>query len=245
MYPSSSSWSLNSESVAGPSEALRGRAEQVWQVLGRTYPDARCELDFDNPLQLLVATVLSAQSTDKRVNLVTPELFARFGDARALASADIAQIEAIIRPTGFFRNKAKALVGIGQGLVEHHDGQVPADFDALVALPGVGAKTANVVLGNAFGVPGLTPDTHFMRVSRRLGWTHQSIPAKIEADVAKLFAPDRWVLLSHRLIWHGRRCCHARRPACGVCPVAALCDGYGAGPTDPAVAATLIREPRR
>ena len=229
---------------AAASPELIARARHINDALGVCYPDARCELDYTNPYQLLVATVLSAQSTDRRVNQVTPALFERYPDARALAQADRGDLETIIHPTGFFRAKAESLLRLAADLVTRHDGEVPGTLDDLVALPGVGRKTANVVLGNAFGVPGLTPDTHFMRVTRRLGWTSATKPDPIEHDVAALFDPADWVLVSHRIIWHGRRRCHARNPACGACPVAQDCPSFGEGETDPTKAAGLVREPR-
>jgi len=212
--------------------------------LAALYPEARCELDFRTPLELLVATVLSAQSTDRRVNGVTAALFARYPDAAALAGADPAELEQLIHPTGFFRAKTQALVGIGRALVERFDGEVPGTLAELVTLPGVGRKTANVVLGNAFGVPGVTPDTHVIRLANRFRWVSSTRPDDVEAGVGALFPPERWVMVSHHLIWHGRRRCHARRPACGACPLAPWCPSYGEGPTDPAVAETLVREPR-
>lgn len=221
-----------------------GQPQLVHAALAAFYPEARCELDFATPLQLLVATVLSAQSTDRRVNSVTSRLFARYPDAAALASADPAELEAIIHPTGFFRAKAAHLIGIGQALVERFGGEVPDTLEDLVTLPGVGRKTANVVLGDAFGVPGITPDTHVIRLANRFGWVHSAKPDVVEQEVGALFDPADWVQLSHRVIWHGRRRCHARRPACGVCPLEGLCPSYGEGPTDPVVAAGLVREPR-
>lgn len=221
----------------------RERAQEMNRRLAETYPDAHCELDFTTPLQLLVATVLSAQTTDVGVNKVTPALFARYPDAESLAAADVDEIGEMIRPTGFYRNKAKSLVGIGHILVDEFDGEVPRTLDELVSLPGVGRKTANVVLGNAFGVPGITPDTHLQRVTRRMGWTKKTTPDDIEQDVGKLFDPSEWVQMCHQVIWHGRRCCHARKPACGACPVADLCPSFGEGPTDPDVAAALVKTP--
>lgn len=199
------------------------RARRIDRILAEAYPDAHCALDFRTPLQLLEATVLSAQCTDVRVNQVTPDLFAAYPDARSLAAARQEDVEAIIRSTGFFRAKAAHLIGIAQTLVERHGGEVPASLDELVALPGVGRKTANVVLGNAFGIPGLTVDTHFGRLARRLGWTTQTDPVKVEAEIAALFPPADWTLLSHRLIWHGRAICHSRRPECERCPLRELC----------------------
>ncbi|WP_084485205.1 endonuclease III [Serinicoccus marinus] len=211
------------------------------RLLHEHYPDAHCELDFEDPYQLLVATVLSAQTTDVRVNGVTPTLFARYPDARALAAADRADVEAIIQPTGFFRAKTESLLKLGAALVERFDGQVPGRLPDLVSLPGVGRKTANVVLGNAFGVPGITVDTHFGRLVRRFGWTAQEDPVAVEQEVGELFPRREWAQLSHVLIFHGRRLCHARKPACGVCPVARQCPSHGAGPTDEVAAAKLVR----
>lgn len=224
--------------------ALVRRARSMHRTLAAAYPEARCELDFATPFQLLVATILSAQSTDRRVNSITPELFRRWPDAAALAGADRAELEGVIHPTGFFRAKANSLLGLGAELVERFDGQVPGTLAELVTLPGVGRKTANVVLGNAFGVPGITPDTHFMRLTGRFGWTSATTPDGIEAEVGELFPPKDWVMLCHRVIWHGRRVCHARKPACGACPVARQCPSFGEGETDPAKAAKLVREPR-
>lgn len=221
------------------------QAQAINEILAATYPEAKAELDFTTPLELLVATILSAQSTDRRVNEVTPALFARYPDAAAFAAADRAEVEALVHPTGFFRAKTDSLLKLGAALVERYDGQVPDTLAELVTLPGVGRKTANVVLGNAFGVPGITTDTHFMRLSKRFGWTTSAKPEVVEAEVGALFPPSEWTMLSHRVIWHGRRRCHAIKPACGACPVASLCPSFGAGPTDPEVAAKLVREPRR
>jgi endonuclease III len=217
------------------------RARKINRVLAQTYPDARCELDFSTPFELLVVTVLSAQTTDRRVNSVSPTLFAAYPDAPALASADRETVERIVQPTGFFRAKTEAVIKLAQALVDHHDGEVPPRLDDLVKLPGVGRKTANVVLGDAFGVPGITVDTHFGRLARRFGWTGETDPVKVEREVGALFPERDWVKLDHHLIWHGRRQCHARNPACGVCPVARWCPSYGEGPTDPVVAAELVR----
>ncbi|HET6698925.1 MAG TPA: endonuclease III [Nocardioidaceae bacterium] len=224
-----------------PETSLVRRARKINRVLAETYPDARCELDFDNPFELLVVTVLSAQTTDRRVNAVRPLLFAAYPDAAAMAGADRAKLEQLIQPTGFFRAKTETLLKLSSALVEEHDGQVPASLDALVKLPGVGRKTANVVLGNAFGVPGITVDTHFGRLARRFGWTTETDPVKAEHEVGALFPKRDWVMLSHHLIWHGRRMCHARNPACGVCPVARWCPSYGEGPVDPDKAAKLVK----
>ena len=217
------------------------RARKINRVLAQAYPDAHCELDFSTPLQLLVATILSAQCTDKRVNEVTPSLFAKYPDALALAGADRAEMEEMIRPTGFFRAKTNSLITLGQALTERYDGQVPRKLADLVTLPGVGRKTANVVLGNAFGIPGITVDTHFGRLSRRFGWTTEDDPVKVEHEVGALFPKKEWTVLSHRLIWHGRRICHSRKPACGACPIAKLCPSFGLGPTDPQVAQKLVK----
>jgi endonuclease-3 len=222
--------------------ALTRRARRIHRLLAERYPDAHCELDFTSPLELLVATVLSAQTTDVRVNQVTPALFARYRTAADYAGADLADLERLIQPTGFFRAKSQTLVKLGATLVEDFDGQVPPKLEKLVTLPGVGRKTANVVLGNAFGIPGITVDTHFGRLSRRFGWTASEDPVVVEQDVAALFDKRDWTMLSHRVIFHGRRTCHARRPACGACPVAALCPSYGIGETDPERAAKLVKD---
>jgi endonuclease III len=221
--------------------ALVRRARRINRELALAYPDAHCELDFTSPFELLVATVLSAQTTDVRVNMVTPTLFAKYPTARDLAAADREDVETIIQSTGFFRAKTRAIMGLSQAIVERFDGEVPGRLKDLVTLPGVGRKTANVVLGNAFGVPGITVDTHFSRLARRFGWTTNTDAEKVESDVAALIPKREWTILSHRLIWHGRRCCHSRRPACGACALARLCPSYGEGPTDPQVAAKLLR----
>ena len=220
---------------------IKGRAREVAARLAEEYPGAECALVHDSPFQLLAATILSAQCTDERVNSVTPHLFARYPTPERLAAAEPGDVEGLIRPTGFFRAKTNALIGLGQALVERYDGVVPGRLKDLVTLPGVGRKTANVVLGNAFGVPGITVDTHFGRLSRRFGWTADGDPEKVEAEVGSLFPRRDWTMLSHRLIWHGRRVCHARKPACGACPLAALCPAYGEGETDPVKAAKLVK----
>jgi endonuclease-3 len=224
-----------------PDTSLVRRARKIDRVLAETYPDARSELDFTSPFELLVVTVLSAQTTDRRVNAVSPTLFAAYPDARAMAGAEREKLEQIIASTGFFRAKTESLLRLSQALVERHDGEVPPRLDDLVRLPGVGRKTANVVLGNAFGLPGITVDTHFGRLARRFGWTEQTDPVKVEHEVGALFPKRDWTMLSHHLIWHGRRICHARNPACGACPVARWCPSYGEGPTDPVAAAALVR----
>ena len=218
------------------------RARRVDRALSVRYPDARCELDFRNPFELLIATVLSAQTTDVRVNQTTPELFDRWPDAAAMATADLQDLEDVLRPTGFFRAKARSVSGIGAALVERFGGQVPARLDDLVTLPGVGRKTANVVLGNAFGVPGITVDTHVQRLSHRLGYTTSEDPVVIEAELGALLEKREWTMASHRLIFHGRRTCFARRPACGACPVATMCPSAGIGEVDPVRAAALVKD---
>ncbi len=202
-----------------------------------------CELDFTTPLELSVATILSAQCTDVRVNQVTPALFARYPDAWAYASADRVELEEMIRSTGFYRNKTNSIIGLGQALVERFDGEVPGRLADLVTLPGFGRKTANVVLGNAFGVPGITVDTHFGRLVRRWGWTEETDPVKVEREVGELFPKKEWTDLSHRIIFHGRRVCHSRTPACGVCVLSRDCPSYGEGRTDPVEAAALVKGP--
>jgi endonuclease-3 len=217
------------------------RARKMDRVLAETYPDAGCELDFDNAFELLVVTVLSAQTTDRRVNAVRPTLFAAYPDPRAMAGAPREHLEQIVGPLGFFRAKTESLLKLSQALVERYDAEVPGRLEDLVTLPGVGRKTANVVLGNAFGVPGITVDTHFGRLVRRFGWTDETDPVKVEHAIGALFPKKDWTMLSHHLIWHGRRRCHARKPACGACPLARLCPAYGEGPVDPVAAAALVR----
>lgn len=219
------------------------RARKIFRELGEIHPDAHCELDFTTPLELLIATVMSAQSTDKQVNKVTPALFAAYPNALAYAQADVADIEEYIRTTGFHRQKAKSIVGIGQALLERHGGEVPANLDDLVKLPGVGRKTANVVLGDAFGVPGISVDTHFGRLVRRWELTEDEDPVTVERQIGELVERKDWTLLSHRVIFHGRRVCFARRPACGACALAPLCPSYGIGETDADKAAKLTKFP--
>ncbi len=221
--------------------ALVRRARRINRELAALYPDAHCELDFSTPLELLVATILSAQCTDKRVNMVTPVLFARYRSAADYACANREDLEKMIQSTGFFRTKSASLIGLGQALCDRFGGEVPGRLRDLVTLPGVGRKTANVVLGNAFGVPGITVDTHFTRLSRRFGWTTETDPDKIEAEVGSLIPKSEWTMLSHRLIWHGRRVCHARKPACGACGLAEMCPSFGEGPTDPVLAQKLVK----
>ena len=209
--------------------AEQSSARSIYRILTKEYPDARCELDFNSPLELLIATVLSAQCTDKRVNAVTPVLFKRFPTVTKLAGAKISEIEKIIYSTGFYRSKAKNIKELANKILKDFNGEVPKTLAQLVTLPGVGRKTANVVLGNAFGIPGLTVDTHFGRLSRRFGWSQETDPVKVENDVAKLIPEKEWTLLSHKLIWHGRRICHSRKPECGICPLVKLCPAVGVG----------------
>jgi endonuclease-3 len=213
------------------------------RTLAQAFPGAHCELDFTSPLELTVATILSAQSTDKRVNLTTPAVFTRYPTALAYAQADRTELEELIHPTGFFRNKASSLIGLGRALIERFDGEVPSTMAELVTLPGVGRKTANVILGNAFGVPGITVDTHFGRLVRRWRWTAEEDPVKVEHAVGELIERREWTMLSHRVIFHGRRVCHARKPACGVCLLAKDCPSFGLGPTEPLLAAALVQGP--
>ena len=207
------------------------------------FPHVYCELDFTNPLELSVATILSAQCTDVRVNQVTPALFAKYRTAADYAGADRTELEEMIRSTGFYRNKANSIIGLGQALVERFDSTVPHTLKELVSLPGFGRKTANVVLGNAFDIPGITVDTHFSRLVQRWGWTTETDPVKIEHAVGELFERKEWTNLSHRVIFHGRRVCHARKPACGVCVLAHDCPSVGLGPMAKAEAAKLVKGP--
>ncbi|MDN3263540.1 endonuclease III [Streptomyces sp. CSDS2] len=221
--------------------ALVRRARRINRELAEVYPYAHPELDFENPFQLLVATVLSAQTTDLRVNQTTPALFARYPTPEDLAAADPDEVEQILRPCGFFRAKTRSVIGLSKSLVENFGGEVPGRLEDLVTLPGVGRKTAFVVLGNAYGRPGITVDTHFQRLVRRWKWTDETDPDKIEAAVGALFPKSDWTDLSHHVIWHGRRICHARKPACGACPIAPLCPAYGEGETDPEKAKKLLK----
>ncbi|RUQ23286.1 endonuclease III [Kocuria sp. HSID16901] len=228
----------------GAEETHRGlvrRARKINRILGETYPYAVAELDFDNPFELLVATVLSAQTTDIKVNSVTPKLFGAYPTAEDLSAASPDVVEEIVRSLGFYRAKTRSIIKLSTQLVDEFDGKVPENLTELTSLAGVGRKTAFVVLGNAFGQPGLTVDTHFGRLSRRLGFTRQEDPVKVERDIEGLFERSDWTQLSHRLIYHGRRICHAKTPACGVCPIADLCPSYGAGVTDEEAAARLLR----
>jgi endonuclease III len=227
---------------AAPSRtALVRRARRINRELARIYPDAHLELNFGSPLELLVATILSAQTTDRGVNQVTLVLFGRYRSAADYAGADPAELEKLIQPTGYFRAKAGTLIKLGQALCDRFGGVVPGTMDDLVTLPGVGRKTASVVLGDAFGKSAIVVDTHFGRLARRFGWTAHTDPDKIEQDVAALLPRQEWTGASHRLIWHGRRVCHARRPACGACGVARLCPSFGEGPTDEETARKLVK----
>jgi endonuclease-3 len=221
--------------------ALVRRARRIDRELAEVYPYAHPELDFENPFQLLVATVLSAQTTDLRVNQTTPALFAAYPTPEDLAAADPEKVEAILRPTGFFRAKTRSVIGLSKVLAEEFGGEVPGRLEDLVKLPGVGRKTAFVVLGNAYGRPGITVDTHFQRLVRRWRWTEETDPDRIEAAVGALFPKSAWTDMSHHVIWHGRRICHARKPACGACPIAPLCPAYGEGETDPEKARKLLK----
>lgn len=222
-------------------ETKKLQARAIYRVLSRRYPNVRCELDFATPYQLLVATILSAQCTDKRVNSVTPYLFKEFPTAKKMASAHVRRIEAIIKPTGFYRAKARNIKNASIRILEEFNGKVPSTLDELVTLSGVGRKTANVVLGHAFGIPGITVDTHFGRLSRRFGWTTEMDPVKVEHEVGALIPTREWTNLSQRMIWHGRRICHSRKPACGACPLAKLCPSYGIGEVNPRKAEALVK----
>ena len=207
----------------------RSQARAIYRILTKTYPDIRCELDYQNPLQLIIATVLSAQCTDKRVNAVTPALFKKYEDVKAFAKADLREIEALVFQTGFYRAKARHIKGLATKILTDFGGEVPETLEELITLPGVGRKTANVVLGHAFDIPGITVDTHFGRLSRRFGWTTEKDPVKVERIVGELIPRAEWTNLSQRMIWHGRRICHSRKPACGICPVAKICPSVGIG----------------
>jgi len=216
-------------------------ARAIYRVLTKTYPDIRCELDFQNPLQLIVATVLSAQCTDKRVNTVTPALFKKYKNVKAFAKADLQEIEGLIFSTGFYHSKARHIKGLATKILSDYQGEVPSTLEELITLPGVGRKTANVVLGHAFDIPGITVDTHFGRLSRRFGWTTEKDPVKVEHIVGALIPQPEWTNLSQRMIWHGRRICHSRKPACGVCPIAKLCPSVGIGEMDVVKAQLLLK----
>jgi endonuclease-3 len=217
------------------------RAKAIYRQLTKSYPNVRCELDYNSAFQLLVATVLSAQCTDKRVNQTTPDLFKKYSNPKKMAKADLIDIQRLVKSTGFFRAKAKNIKGLSNIIVEQFDSNVPSNLEDLITLPGVGRKTANVVLGHAFGIPGITVDTHFGRLSRRFGWSKQNDPVKVEFEVGELIPEKEWTNLSQRMIWHGRRVCHARKPACGACPLAKLCPSYGIGEIDPIKAKRLVK----
>ena len=217
------------------------RAKAIYRQLTKSYPNVKCELDYNSAFQLLVATVLSAQCTDKRVNQTTPALFKKYPNPKKMAKADLKDIQRLVKSTGFFRAKAKNIKGLSIKIMEEFDGDVPSNLDDLITLPGVGRKTANVVLGHAFGIPGITVDTHFGRLSRRFGWSKQSDPVKVEFEVGELIPEKEWTNLSQRMIWHGRRVCHSRKPACGACPLAKLCLSYGIGEIDPIKAKRLVK----
>ena len=217
------------------------RAKAIYKILTKTYPNVRCELDYKNPYQLLVATVLSAQCTDKRVNQTTPALFTRYSSIKKMAAADLKELQDLVKSTGFFRAKAKNIKALSQKILTDFNGQVPDELEKLITLPGVGRKTANVVLGHGFNIPGITVDTHFGRLSRRFGWSDKKDPVKVEFEVGKLIAQKEWTNLSQRLIWHGRRVCHSRKPACGACVLAKLCPSYGLGEVDKIKASRLVK----
>ena len=217
------------------------RAKVIYRQLSKNYPNVRCELDYNSAFQLLVATVLSAQCTDKRVNQTTPALFKKYPNPQKMAKADLRDIQNLVKSTGFFRAKAKNIKGLSNKIMEEFDGKVPSNLEDLITLPGVGRKTANVVLGHAFGIPGITVDTHFGRLSRRFGWSKQNNPVKVEFEVGELIPQKEWTNLSQRMIWHGRRVCHSRKPACGACALAKLCPSYGIGEVDPVKAKRMVK----
>jgi len=217
------------------------RAEVIYRQLSKSYPNVRCELDYKNAFQLLVATVLSAQCTDKRVNQTTPALFKKYPNPQKMAKADLKDIQNLVKSTGFFRAKAINIKGLSNKIMEEFDGKVPSNLEDLITLPGVGRKTANVVLGHAFGIPGITVDTHFGRLSRRFGWSKQNNPVKVEFEVGELIPEKEWTNLSQRMIWHGRRVCHSRKPACGACALAKLCPSYGIGEVDPVKSKRMVK----
>jgi len=217
------------------------RAKAIYRILSKNYPNVRCELDYKNPYQLLVATVLSAQCTDKRVNQTTPALFKKYNSIKKMAAADLKDLQRLVKSTGFYRAKARNIKMLSQKILTDFNGKVPSDIEDLVTLPGVGRKTANVVLGHGFNIPGITVDTHFGRLSRRFGWSDKKDPVKVELEVGKLIPEKEWTNLSQRLIWHGRRVCHSRKPACGACVLAKLCPAYGIGEVDKVKARKLVK----
>jgi endonuclease-3 len=217
------------------------RAKAIYRILSKNYPNVRCELDYKNPYQLLVATVLSAQCTDKRVNQTTPALFKKYNSIKKMAAADLKDLQRLVKSTGFYRAKARNIKMLSHKILTDFNGKVPSDIEDLVTLPGVGRKTANVVLGHGFSIPGITVDTHFGRLSRRFGWSDKKDPVKVEFEVGKLIPEKEWTNLSQRLIWHGRRVCHSRKPACGACVLAKLCPAYGIGEVDKVKARKLVK----
>ena len=217
------------------------RAKSIYRILSKNYPNVRCELDYKNPYQLLVATVLSAQCTDKRVNQTTPALFKKYNSIKKMAAADLKDLQRLVKSTGFYRAKAKNIKLLSHRILTDFNGKVPSNIEDLVTLPGVGRKTANVVLGHGFNIPGITVDTHFGRLSRRFGWSDKKDPVKVEFEVGELIAQKEWTNLSQRLIWHGRRVCHSRKPACGACVLARLCPSYGVGEVDKIKASRLVK----
>jgi endonuclease-3 len=225
----------------GADRETQKKATALYRGLCKTYPEIYCELNFQNPLQLVIATVLSAQCTDKRVNLVTAKLFKKYKNVRAYSKAPIEDIEEIIYPTGFYHAKARHIKGLAEKIITDFQGEVPATLEELITLPGVGRKTANVVLGHAFDTPGITVDTHFGRLSRRFEWTQSMDPVKVEHEVGELIPQAEWTNLSQRIIWHGRRVCHSRKPACGACTLAKICPSVGIGEMDKEKAALLVK----
>jgi endonuclease-3 len=222
-------------------EVKKTKARAIYKILTKTYPNVRCELDYKDPFQLLVATVLSAQCTDKRVNQITPALFRKYGNIKKMASADLMELQNLVKSTGFYRAKAKNIKSLSQRLLIDFKGEVPNKLEDLVTLPGVGRKTANVVLGHGFNIPGVTVDTHFGRLARRFGWSDKQDPVKVEIEVGNLIPQKEWTNLSQRLIWHGRRVCHSRKPACGACVISKLCPSYGIGEVDKTKAKALVK----
>ena len=231
---------MTAKTKESPAE-LKTRAKKIYTGLLKLYPNAHCELDFKTPLQLLVATILAAQCTDKRVNLVTPALFKKYKKAEDFASAKKSELEELIKSTGFYKNKATSIIGMARKVCDDFGGKIPKNLEDLLSLPGVGRKTANVILGNAFDIPGITVDTHFGRLSRRFSLTNETDPVKVEFAMHEIFAPKYWTQLSQLVVWHGRRRCHARKPACGACPISDLCPSFGEGPTDKESALKLVK----
>ena len=228
--------------MVGKSQIERKKgAVALYRALSKLYPNVRCELNFKNPLQLLVATVLSAQCTDRRVNTVTPALFKRYKTVEDFAGANLRELQALIKSTGFYRAKAKNIKGLATKILKEYGGKVPDNLEDLVKLPGVGRKTANVVLGHAFDTPGITVDTHFGRLSRRFGWTKETDPVKVEFEVMELIPSKEWTNLSQRMIWHGRRVCHSRKPACAACPISSHCPSFGMGEMNREKALKLLK----